>query len=273
VFVTSLFIVFSTACQAESETQEKEQSAIHHDEYQSTIHQDEYQSIDLESNSESSVVSQPQESVYEKKKKKGRIYDSDGRQATYVADIDGLAYFRHTVISDFGLNDWEVDFPIAPYPIGSTIYYPENATYDWSRYQNRLFMAEYNIRICHTLESDIDRIIMYNLAVDNVVSYICSSTFDNSQDVIFLNTDIFYKFVSERVEIEIIDDTQQKTDDFYNQEHFNWEVIEGGCHFGINEYCYKHVYTIWLVNFNNQDRTILDMRTVTNPGCGCPFTR
>jgi len=197
------------------------------------------------------------------------FYESNGIPAVYIESENIEAFLKEGFITDFELNDWEIDFPPSErQEIGTTTYWPDGFEYDWSIFQHRLFCAKYNLRIHYSLEPEIDRIIRRNLIMDKVIP----GDDEFVSDIVktnFLNTEIFERFINENVKIEIIDIVHPDIEDYKSQ--LEWLVYQGGCRFEFGV-CTEHLYLIWLVDFNDSNRIIWDMKTVTNPGCGCQYT-
>jgi hypothetical protein len=201
---------------------------------------------------------------------KGRFYDDEGNLAVYIISEDITAYFHVDFSTEFSLNDWDVDFPLSEgSEIGAVTYHSGGFEYDWSIFQNRLSDTIYNLRIHSKLESEVDSIVKRNLVIDHVVVGIAEFA---GEDLVtfFTNTDVFEKFMDENVEIEIINESCPYLESY--EIHLEWLVYQGGCRFDRNV-CVEHIYIIWLVDFSSTVRTIWDMITVTNPGCGCSFPK
>ena len=182
-----------------------------------------------------------------------------------VALIDNY-YIYNNFSYDFGLKPFSEEFPRES---GAIFSYEEFDFYDL---QQRLFQASYNLRIHYTLESEIDRVVKYNLAMDGVIR-VCPE-FELLWRVRFLNTHIFDRFVEENVNIEIIYcdipdiiDSRGLNSGPIWVVHNHWFDI---CFFlyPFVPYCFEHNIHIWLVEFTDTHRTIWDMRTVTETGCG-----
>ena len=83
------------------------------------------------------------------------------------------------------------------------------------------------------------------------------------------NPEIFEKFVSENVNIELLDDCNG----LISCQNLSWQVFDGGCFPGFGPefegyICKQHKFDIWLVDFTDAYRLIWDMKSVIEPGCG-----
>ena len=203
---------------------------------------------------------------YEYDCNRGRFLDSSGNYAVHIISEDIVAIFSNEFETSFELIAWYNDVRYTGISESdSTRYWPDGFEFNWADYSQRLSVAQYSLKIHYSLEMDVNRIIKWNLMSDNVVP----GDFEFTHDIApynFLNEDVFDRFVSENVTIELIGGEGSSKEDYSRQ--FEWLVYAGGCRF-LNEVCTEHTYLIWLVDFSSVDRVVWDIRTVSNPGCGC----
>lgn len=142
---------------------------------------------------------------------------------------------------------------------------------DWQVYEHRLSEVNYNLKVHYSLESEIDRIIQRLLGIDGVIPADSEMFFD--ENVRWLNTEIFDRFVSENVNIEIVgEDSEADHSDLTSG--LSWQVYSGGCVPQLTGYtaddtvCAQHFFNIWLIDYSDEYITVWDMKYVDEPGCG-----
>ncbi|MEL7658192.1 MAG: hypothetical protein AAGU75_20045, partial [Bacillota bacterium] len=97
--------------------------------------------------------------------------------------------------------------------------------YDWQVFAHRLSEVKYNLKVHHSLEQEIDRIILRILSIDDVIPAYSEMFYD--QHVKWLNPEIFEQFVRENVSIEIIGEDSE-TDYSDLTSGLSWQVYSGG---------------------------------------------
>lgn len=147
---------------------------------------------------------------------------------------------------------------------------PQLIERDWQVFAPRLSEVRYNLKVHYSLETEIDRIIERLLGIDDVIPAYSEMFYD--EQVKWLNPEIFDKFVSENVNIEIVGkDSQTDYSDLTSS--LSWQVYSGGCfaNYGPNDdvtVCGRHLFNVWLVGFADTSTTIWSMKYVEEPGCG-----
>lgn len=136
---------------------------------------------------------------------------------------------------------------------------------DWQVFEHRLSQVSYNLKVPQSLESEIKEIVYRLLVIDDVIPIDSEMPYDD--EVKWLNTDIFDRFVAENVNVEIIDLSNAP------ESGLSWQVYSGGCYpkLGVNDdetVCGQHLFNIWLIGFSGTDVTVWDMKYAEEPGCG-----
>lgn len=141
---------------------------------------------------------------------------------------------------------------------------------DWQDFEHRLEQVNYNLKVHYSLEPEIDEIVYRLLVIDDVIPIDSEMPYDD--EVTWLNTDIFDRFVDGNVHVEIIG---EDSDADYTEltSDLSWQVYSGGCYpkLGANDdetVCGQHLFNVWLIGFSGTDVTVWDMKYVEEPGCG-----
>ena len=138
---------------------------------------------------------------------------------------------------------------------------------DWQVFEQRLSQVSYNLKVHQSLEPEIKEIVYRLLVIDDVIPIDSEMPYDD--EVTWLNTDIFDRFVAENVNVEIIG---QSSEDDDLKSGLSWQVYSGDCYPGLGAndetVCGQHLFNIWLIGFSGTDVTVWDMKYVEEPGCG-----
>lgn len=137
---------------------------------------------------------------------------------------------------------------------------------DWQNFEHRLAEVNYDLKVHSSLEQDIDKIVYRLLVIDDVIPFDSELIYEGG--VIWLNTEIFDRFVEENVSIEIIDEGSGA-----EPSGLSWLVYSGGCFPSVGKnddvtLCGEHLFNVWLVDLAGPTITIWDMKYVEEPGCG-----
>jgi len=141
---------------------------------------------------------------------------------------------------------------------------------DWKVFEHRLSEVHYNLKVHHSLEQEIERIVQRLLVIDDVIPA-CSEMFYDGK-IKWLNQEVFEKFINENIDIEIIGkDPEADYSDLVSG--LSWQVYSGGCfaNYGPNDdqtVCARHMFNVWLADLSGTSVTVWDMKYVEEPGCG-----
>jgi len=182
----------------------------------------------------------------------------------YLVNLHSVGIVARSIL---GYQNGYASFDLEPLPRS----HQEFGVLDWSHYADRLSQVNYNLRIHHSLEQEVELIVYRLLVRDQIIHN--SFEHDYGQFLRFppyeyLNTEIFYDFLEENVSIEIMDESVPNFSEISISEQQDWHVYSHVICLQTQTSCWGSIFIVWQIDgLSGSDRTIWDMLTVVELGC------